>query len=112
MESIEELKKELAHYQRLLGLAENDVSYKGYLAYVKIVRQQVEFLENFNIKSNIDGKKTETAIYERAESMWANLPKMVSQLNTLKLELKIEWDSEEGKTKKMPLSPQSIGKAI
>lgn len=104
-----EQEKKIAHYEKVLALAESDLAIKGYKSFVKVVQQQVDFLDNFNLVSHIDGKKTETAIYERAEALWSNLPKMISSLNHLRAELKIEYDPMEGKPKVGPTSPQSIG---
>lgn len=110
METIEELKKQLAHYQKKFSLGENDVAIAGYLAYVNLVRQQVEFIADFSIKNNIEGKKTETVLYDRAIALGESLPKMISSMNALKLELHIEYDADEGKPKLGATSPQSLGR--
>jgi hypothetical protein len=107
--SVEE-KKELEHYRNLFSVGEHNVAVSGYLTYVEIVRQQVEYLKEFKIKSNIDGKKTETAMYDRSEAMWKNLPDMISSLNKLRFELKIDFDPMDGKQKQMATTPQSIAK--
>lgn len=106
----EELKKELEYYKKKLSLAEQDVAVDGYVAYVNIVRQQVEYVKDFNIKSNIEGKKSENAMYERTEAIWKNLPDMITSMNRLKMELNIAFDPLEGKPKLGATSPQSIGK--
>ena len=107
-ETIENLKKELDHYKRKFSLAEHNVAIDGYLAYVNLVRQQVEFIKDFSIKSNIDGKKTETVIYDRAMAMGEGLPKMISSMNALKIELNIEFDINEGRPKRGATTPQSL----
>jgi len=107
-ESVESLKKKLAYYERKLSLGEQDVAVEGYAAYVNIVRQQVEYIKDFRIKENIEGKKSESAMYDRSESIWKNLPSMISSMNSLKLELKIEYDESDGKPKQGMTSPQSI----
>lgn len=108
MEDIEKLKKELEHYKKRLSLAEYDVAMDGYLAYVNIVKQQVEYMKDFNIKSNIEGKKSENAMYDRSEAMWKNLPDMISSMNKLKVELNIPFDEHEGVEQKGASSPQSF----
>lgn len=108
MTELETLKNKVSYYEKKLSIGEFDLAHKAYLSYVKIVQQQVDYINEFNIKSNISGKKAETAEYERAESMWSSLPKMISELNRLKAELKIEYDENEGKQKVGPLTPQSI----
>lgn len=112
MDTIESLKKELEFYKVKFSLAENDVAIDGYLAYVNIVRQQVEYIKDFQIKSNIEGKKSESAMYDRTESIWNNLPKMISSMNALKIELNIQFDENEGKPKRGATTPQSLFKAV
>ena len=68
-ENVEKLKKELEFYKKKLSLAEHDIALDGYMAYVNIVKQQVEYIKDFNIKNNIDGKKSESAMYDRSEAM-------------------------------------------
>lgn len=109
-EDIEQLKKELDFYKTKFGVAEKNVAVDGYIAYVNIVRQQVEYVKDFNIKANIEGKKSENAMYERTEAIWKNLPDMISSLNRLKLELNIEFDSDAGKIKQGATTPQSLMK--
>lgn len=108
MEEIELLKKQLEFYKTKFSLAENDVAIAGYLAYVNIVRQQVDYIKEFKIKENIDGKKSESAMYDRTESIWKNLPTMISSMNSLKIELNIQFDENEGKVKRGATTPQSL----
>lgn len=112
METIESLKKELEFYKKKFAIGDHDVAVNGYMAYVNIVRQQVEYVKDFNIKSNIEGKKSENAMYERTEAIWKNLPDMISSMNRLKMELKIEYDPMEGKQKTGATTPQSFVKAV
>jgi len=112
MEDIEALKKQLEHYKKKLSLAEHDVAMDGYVAYVNIVRQQVEYIKDFNIKSNIEGKKSENAMYDRTEAMWKNLPDMISSMNKLKVELNIPYDENEGVEQKGASSPQSFKREL
>jgi hypothetical protein len=109
MTELEQLKAENEYFKKKLAIGEYDLAYKGYLSFVKIVQQQVEFLDNFILKVNIEGKKTETVMYERAESLWNKLPATISSLNSLKAELKIEYDPNEGKPRVGGISPQNIG---
>lgn len=110
MEEVEKLQKELEHYKTKFSIGQQDVAVNGYLAYVNIVRQQVEYIKEFKIKENIEGKKSESAMYDRTESIWKNLPDMITSMNNLKLELGIEYDENEGRDKQKAVSPQSIGK--
>lgn len=108
MSDIDKLKAELDFYKKKFSLGDHDVAVAGFLAYVNIVRQQVEYVQEFKIKSNIEGKKSENAMYERTQEIWKNLPDMISSVNRLKLELGIEYNPDEGKPKLTAVSPQSV----
>lgn len=110
MEDIDRLKKELEYYKKKFSVAESNVGINGYLAYVNIVKQQVEYIKDFDIKANIEGKKSESAMYDRTEAIWKNLPTMISSMNSLKLELGIEFDDKDGKEKTSATTPQSLFK--
>lgn len=111
-ETLDTLKKQLEHYKKKLSLAEHDVAMDGYLAYVNIVKQQVEYIKVFDIKANIEGKKSENAMYDRTEAMWKNLPDMISSMNKLKVELNIPFDEHEGVEHKGASSPQSFKREL
>lgn len=110
MDTVESLQKELEFYKKKFSLAEHDVALDGYLSYVNIVRQQVSYIKDFDIKSNIDGKKSESAMYDRTEAIWKNLPSMISSMNSLKIELNIQFDDNAGKEKQGATTPQSLMK--
>jgi hypothetical protein len=112
MEDIEKLKKELEYYKKKFSVGGYDIAIDGYLSYVNLVKQQVEFIKDFEIKAHIDGKKAETVLYERAISMGEGLPDMISKMNRLKIELNIPFDENEGKPKLTATSPQNIGKNV
>ena len=103
-ESVEELRKKLS-------LFENDASKRGFYTLNRIVNQQIEFLNTFNITSKISSSEKEDAtMYKNAKELWENLPKMISSLNQLRDEMKIDCDTEGDIPKIIPISPQSIAK--
>lgn len=106
------VEQELQYYKDKFGIGDSDVAIAGYLAYVNIVRQQVDHVKDFNIKSHIEGKKSENAMYERTEAIWKNLPDMISSMNKLKVELGIEYDATRGQVKHGATTPQSLAKVI
>lgn len=108
MDETEKLKKELDYYKKKFSVAEFDLAIDGYLSYVALVKQQVDFIKDFNIKNNIEGKKTETVLYDRAMAMGESLPDMITKMNKLKVELNIPFDENEGKPKIVATSPQNI----
>jgi hypothetical protein len=86
-DKIKELQEELALYK-------NDPQKRAYFGLVRILNQQVDYLADFNIRNKIGGKASEDATFARTQSIWENLPKMISSLNELKVELKITKEDE------------------
>ena len=105
MDSLEKL---LEHYKKILGAG--DIATRSYISAVKILEQQVDFLNNFNIKENISKATKDDATYSRASDMWEKMPKMISELHKLKNELGIEYVEKEEEL--IPVSPQNIGRLI
>lgn len=81
-----------------LALYEKDPQKRGYFALVRILNQQVDYLNQFDIKRNIGGKASEDATFARTQGIWENLPKMVAALNELKSSLKITKEDEADNT--------------
>ncbi len=103
-ENIEDLRNRLS-------LFENDASKRGFYSLNRIVNQQIEFLNTFNIKSKISSEeKADVVTYKNAKELWENLPKMISALNQLRIEMKIDGDDEGDIQKIPPVTPQSIAK--
>ncbi len=86
-DKIKELQDELALYK-------NDPQKRGYFALIRILNQQIDYLADFNIKNKIGGKASEDATFARTQGIWENLPKMISSLNELKVDLKITKEDE------------------
>ncbi len=97
--------------QAKLSLFENDAAKRGFYTINRIVNQQVEYLNGFNIKSKIGAEdKSEMAEYKNAKDLWENLPKMITSLNQLRLEMNIDGNEESDIPKIIPITPQSIAK--
>lgn len=85
--------KELHHLRKIYGL--DDVATRAYKAVVKVLGQQVDFLENFNIKDKITAASKEDPVYERGIKIYENMPDNVIKLNELKFKLGIEYIEKE-----------------
>lgn len=98
-------KKELEHYKKIFGAG--DVATRSYATMVKILEQQIEFLNGFEIKSKISSdEKSATITYKNAKELWEGMPDTVMKLNKLKLELGIEYVEKEEEYK--PVTAKSI----
>src|ERR1700689_3964120 len=94
-DELETLKKQISVLEQRLALYENDPQKNGDYVFRRILNQQVEYLKGFTIKDKIQGKASEDATYARSKDMWEGLPKMISDMNTLKKELNIDPKEEE-----------------
>lgn len=100
-------KKLCEEYEKRFGIGEFDLSKNGYEVYLDILRQQIEFLKSFKIKSGISSDEKSKAIeYKNAKDLWEGLPKMIQSVGQLKIELKIV--EEEKKNIYKPISSKEI----
>jgi len=104
-DNIEDLKKRLDYYEK-------DPEKRAYFSLVRIVNQQVDYLNEFNIKSNIGGKASEDATFARTQGIWEKLPSMITSLNDLKSVLKIKKQDEQDELKRGGTTPESIADSI
>lgn len=82
-------KKRCEQYEKMFGIGEYDPVKDAYVVYIKMLNQQVEFLNEFNIRANIGELDKESPKYKRAIDMIDSLPKMMTTVNDLKAVLKL-----------------------
>lgn len=99
---------ELQHYKKIY--ATDDLATRAYSAIAKMMGQQVEVMNDFDLKAKIKMDKKDSADYERVINMYESMPKMITALHQLKNELGIEY--VEKTTTELPVSPQSIFKQL
>ena len=107
---MDDFKQKCEAYEKMLGLGQHNPAIEAYKVLVKLMRDQTDYLNNMVLKELVtaeDGaKKIE---YQNAKGVWAGLPKMVTSLEGLRMELKISEPKEQQKIER-PVSPQSIAK--
>lgn len=96
--------QELEHYRKILGVG--DVATRSYKTVVKMIEQQISFLDEFEIKTKIGSATKDDPVYARAQDLWTGLPDMILKLNKLKNELGIEYIEKEEEYK--PISAKLI----
>jgi len=90
-----------------------DPSKRGYYALCKILYQQIEYLENFDLKKEIGANPKEDKVYDRVKGIWEGLKTMIIDCRTLKQELKISAEEEDKEMKRIyRTTPESIADAI
>lgn len=99
MDEEKELLAKISVLEQKLALYEQDATVRGFYALNKIVNQQVDALNDFNILTEISQNPKEEKKYDRIKSIWEGLKVMITDLNALKLELKITGDENKDKRK-------------
>lgn len=106
---INALEKKVSEYEKII----KEPSKRGYYALNKILYQQIEYLENFNLKEQIGADPKQDKIYERAKGLWEGLKIMILDCRTLKSELKIPFEEETKEINKIyRTTPESMADAI
>ena len=108
METIESLKKQVAKLEKENRWFRVDSSKRSFFALNRIINQQVDLLNEFDIKTNVEGKKSENAQFERTQSIWKELPKLITELNSLRADMKIDGDDIIDEEVLLPISPEMI----
>lgn len=106
---IKVLEQQLSEKEKII----KDPSKRGYYALCKILYQQIEYLENFDLKKEIGANPKEDKVYDRVKGIWEGLKTMIIDSRTLKQELKISAEEEEKEMKRIyRTTPESIADAI
>lgn len=104
---------ELEELKQKLSLFENDASKRGFYTLNRIVNQQIDFLNKFQISTKIASDDKAIQIeYKNAKELWEGLPKLISSLNEIREKMGIDPKEEDEVNipKIVPVNPQSISK--
>jgi hypothetical protein len=122
MEELLSIKSELRNEQQKvkvleqkLAIYENeDLEREGYFALKGYIKQQVDFIKEFKLKDEISKNPKDEKFYDRVKSIGEGLKGMLTDLNTLKSELKItkEDESKNIQKTKYRTSPESIAASL
>lgn len=103
------LEQQLAEKEKIL----KDPSKRGYYALCKILNQQIEYLEDFNLSHEIGVSPKEDKVYDRVKGMWEGLKTMIMDCRALKQELQISQAEEDKEMKRTYITtPESVADAI
>ena len=90
-----------------------DPSKRGYFALCKILYQQIEYLENFDLKKEIGENPKEDKIYDRTKGIWEGLKTMIVDCRALKQELNVSSEEEEKEIKKLNrITPETMSDVL
>lgn len=113
MDEDEKLKKQVDVLEKKLALYEKDATYRGFYALNRIVNQQVDYLNGFNLKEQISKSPKDDKEFDRANSIWKELKGLINNLNDLKSELRINDEEEKERFLKNKITtPESIANVL
>lgn len=116
MDEVKELQKKIKVLEQQLSEKEKiikDPSKRGYYALSRIIYQQIEYLEKFDLKTQIEGNPKDDKIYDRTTKIWEGMKTMILDLRSLKQELKISSEDEEKELGKLRrITSESVADAI
>lgn len=97
LQSLEEANERL---KARLKLYETDATTRGFYALNKIVNQQIDLLNDFNLKTEISADPKTDKRYDRVEGIWTKMKSMLLDLKSLKSELGLSGDEKRDTAKR------------
>lgn len=106
-ETIEELqklleveKKKVFTLEQKVRLYEQPSEMRSYYSMNRMLNMQADFLNGFNLQSEIKTFSKDDKLYDRASDLWEKLPANISKMNSLKLEIGATDDEEKDTSKR------------
>lgn len=90
-----------------------DPSKRGYFALCKIMYQQIEYLEGFDLKKEIGANPKEDKVYDRVKGIWEGMKTMILDCRSLKQELSVTNEEEEKEVRKTHrITPETMSDVL
>lgn len=106
---IKVLEQQLSEKEKII----KDPSKRGYFALCKIMNQQIEYLEEFDLKREIGQNPKDDKVYDRVKGIWEGLPKMITECRQLKQELSVTNEEEDKEAKKISrITPETMSDVL
>mgnify|MGYP007031198104 CR=1 FL=1 len=120
MAEIDDIKKELelekkkvSVLEQKLRLYEAPAPARAYYVGQKMLNQQVDYLDKFELQKEIGVNPKEDKIYDRAMDLFEKLTGNASKLNNLRIELSLSGDEKKDTSiSKKPYTPESIADEV
>lgn len=106
---IKVLEQQLSEKERIL----KDPSKRGYFALCKIMDQQIEYLEGFDLRKEIGANPKEDKVYDRVKGIWEGMKTMILDCRSLKQELSVTNEEEEKEVRKTHrITPETMSDVL
>lgn len=118
--TIEELKRDNANLKRQLEVAlqkievyeSENLEKEGYYVFKGWVRQQIDIVKDFKLKDEITKNPKEDKYYDRVKDIGEKMNKTITDLNALRIELKINPKDDEDYKRRQRTSPESVANVL
>ncbi|MES2382391.1 MAG: hypothetical protein V4538_15195 [Bacteroidota bacterium] len=100
MAELEELKKENEELKKQLSEMSGSIEVSAFYSLRRILSLQAKRLDKFDLDKEIGSNSKEDKVYDRTLDIVVKMPKMISELNSLKSELKLTGNEDEDKKNK------------
>lgn len=106
---IKVLEQQLTEKEKII----KDPSKRGYFALCRILYQQIEYLENFDLKKQIGENPKDDKLYDRTKGIWEGMKTMIMDCKNLKQELGVTNEEEEKEAKKIyRITPETMSDVL
>ena len=86
---------------------------RAYYVGQKILNQQIDFLDKFNLEDEIKVNPKEDKVNDRAMYMFEKITSSASKINALRIELNLSGDEKKDTAiGKVPYSPESVADQV
>lgn len=92
---IKKLEREVESLKEKLKTYESPGDMRAYYAMQRILNQQADFLNKFDLESEIKRFDRDDKVYDRTSELWEKLPVAISKLALLKTEIGITGNEEK-----------------
>lgn len=80
-------KKKCEEYESILGVGERDIAKDAFISLCRVVSAQSKRIGKFNLDTEIETNSKEDKVYDRTMAIVEKMPKMISEINSLRKEL-------------------------
>ena len=107
-----QLKQTIQEYEQILGIGEYSIEKDAFYALCRITMLQTVRLNRFNLETEIAKDAKEDKIYERTMAIVKELPKMISDISSLRKELGVEKKDAREQYLKQSITPESVSNVL
>ncbi len=91
---IKKLKEQLDEKEKELLLYKRPSDKRGFYTLQRIINQQLDYLDNFNLKTEIGADPKQDKVFDRVKAMWTGLSELIISCNNLKAAAKTTGNEE------------------